>query len=123
MTDIQTYCYDNPITASVYIVLIILVSALAAFKCKGCLKRMCNRRRNRRRRKPRTHFYYLNKSSADPEANSVAESLIDSSVQLGRNNEKKKGNNSERNASRSKRNNGMDLSLLPSDGSIDEKAN
>lgn len=73
----KTYCFENPICASLYLVLIILVSALAAYKCKGCLKRICNRRRNRRRRKPRSHYYYLKKNGEDKEENNVAESLID----------------------------------------------
>ena len=41
----KQYCFDNPITSSIYFALIILVSALLTYKCKGGLKRLCSRRR------------------------------------------------------------------------------
>ena len=60
------YMELHPYLTVTYLLTAIIISSLAAYKCKS-LKRVCRRRRNnnRRRRKPRTHYYYLNKSSAE----------------------------------------------------------
>ena len=70
--------------SGLYLLTAIVISSLAAYKCKS-LKRICRRRRARRRRKPRTHYYYLNKSSADQMAeNNVVDPLMgDADLQFG----------------------------------------
>ena len=76
MTACLAYMEQRPYLTAIYLLTIIMISSLAAYKCKS-LKRMCRRRRTRRRRKPRTHYYYLNKSNAEQMAeNNVVDPLI-----------------------------------------------
>ena len=73
------YMEERPYLTATYILIIIMISALAAYKCKT-LKSLCRRRnQRRRRRKPRSHYYYLNKSSADQMA--VADPLMGAEAQ------------------------------------------
>lgn len=83
LTPCLAYMELRPYLTATYFLGFIMLSVLAAYKCKF-LKRSCRSRRNRRRRKPRTHYYYLNKSSAEQMAeNNVVDPLIGEGVELG----------------------------------------
>ena len=68
---------QRPYLSALYLLTAIIISSLAAYKCKS-LKRICRRRRVRRRRKPRTHYYYLNKTSGEQmdDENNVVDPLM-----------------------------------------------
>lgn len=115
MTPFMDYVGQNPYHTALIFVALIFITILAAFKCKWLNRicgRICGRRRNRRRRKPRTHYYYLNKTAGEAGENGVGESLMGDGVQLSKTKSKK--------SKRSKKDKPMatDLSLRADEGSM-----
>jgi len=69
-----------PLQAALYLLVLILLSAIAAYKCKS-VRGICRRRVSRRRSKKSGTYFYLSKSAAENNEN-VADPFLQKEVQM-----------------------------------------